>query len=73
MHDLLSNELAESTEYLPHDLKHLLFFEFLPLHQFLEIPVFAELGDDVEAVLGAEYVFELDDIGVVESLEQVDL
>lgn len=73
MHDFLPDELTEPAEYLPHDLKHLLLFELLAFHQFLEISVLAELSDDVEAVLGAEHVFELDNIGMVEPLQEVDL
>lgn len=73
MHDLLSNKLAEPTEDLSHDLEHLLLFELLPLHELFEITVLAKLSDDVETILGAENIFELDDIGVIETFEEVYL
>lgn len=73
MHDLLSNKFAETTEDLPHDLEYLILLELLPLHQLLQVSVFAEFRNDVETVLGAEDILKLDYVGVVESLQQIDL
>ena len=55
-----------------HDLKDLVFFEFLAFHEFLEITIFTKLGDDVETILGAEDILEPDNVGVVEPFQEVD-
>ena len=68
---LLADEFGEAGEDLAHHIEYLLFLEFFAFHELLEIAVFTELSDDVETVLGGEDVFELDDIGVVESLEEI--
>lgn len=68
-----ADEFSEATEDLSHDFEDFIFFEFSAFHEFLEVAVFAELGDDVEAVFGAQHIFELYYVRVVESLEKVDL
>lgn len=73
MHNFFPDKFAEATEDLPHDLEYLILLELLSLHQLLQIAILAEFCNDVETVLGAEHILELDYIGVVESLQQVDL
>ena len=63
----LSDEFCESAEYLPHNFEYLLFFEFFTFHEFFEISIFTKLGDDIQTILGAEYILELHDIGVIKT------
>lgn len=72
MHNLFSNKFTEPTEDLTHDFEYLILLELLSLHQFLQVSILAKFCDDVETVLGAEDILELDNIGMVESLQQVD-
>ena len=69
MYYFLSDEFCESAEYLSHYFEYLLFFEFFTFHEFFEISIFAKLGDDIETILGAEYILELDNIGVIKAFE----
>lgn len=71
MNDFFPDQFGESTEYLFHDLENFIFFELFSFHHLLEIAVFTKLGNDVKTVFGAEDIFELDDVGVIEPLEKV--
>ena len=73
MDDFLPYQFTEAVQDLPGNVEHFVLFELAALHELLQITVLAELGDDVETVFGAEDVFELDDVGVVEPFQQVDL
>ena len=73
MHYLLADEFGESPEDLLHDFENFVFLELFAFHEFLEVSVFAELGDDIEAVFGAEDILEAYDVGVIEAFEKVDL
>ena len=53
---------------MAHDIEDLIFFEFFTFHELFEIAIFAELGDYVQTVFGAENIFEFYDVGVVEPL-----
>ena len=53
MHNLLSNKLCKTSQYLSHDVKNLFLLKFLAFHKLLKITVFTELSDDVETILRA--------------------
>lgn len=72
MYDFLTNELCKSAKDLAHYVEDFILFEFFTFHQLLQITIFTELGDDVETVLRAEYIFEFDDVGMVEAFEKID-
>lgn len=63
------DEFVEAAEDLADDVEDLILFELLAFHHFLEVSVFAELGDDVQAIFGTQYVLELHNVGVVEPLQ----
>ena len=53
MHNFLPDEFSESIEDLFDDVDDFFFFELFSFHEFFEISVFAELGDDVETIFRA--------------------
>ena len=58
---------------MPHDFESLLLLYAFAFDGFLEVTVFTEFGYDVEAVFGAEDILELNDVGVIEPFEEVNL
>ena len=69
MYNLFPYQLAKPIHYLVHDLKRLLLFELLPLYQLFQVSILAELCDDIQAVFGAENVFELNNISMIKTLK----
>jgi len=53
MHYFLSDEFGEACKDLAHDIEDLVLLEFFAFHEFLEVAIFAELGDDVETIFRA--------------------
>lgn len=73
MNNFLSNKLTKPTKYLSHYFEYLFFFEFLPLHQFFQVSIFAKLCDDVKTIFRTQYILEFYYVGMVEPLEKINL
>ena len=73
MDDFLPDQLAEPVHDLVHDLEGLLLLELFALDQLFQVSIFAVLRDYVQGVFGTEHVLELDDVGVVEPFQEINL
>jgi hypothetical protein len=69
MHDFLLNELAESTNNLPDYLKSFIILEAFALYYFFEIAMLTKLSYYIQTILGAQYVFEPDNVGMIETFK----
>ena len=69
MYYLFPYQLAKPIHNLVHDLKRFLLFKLLPLYQLFQVSILAKLRDDIQAVFGAENVFELNNISMIKTLK----
>ena len=69
----LSNQLAKAIHDLVHDFEGLLLLELFAFYQLFKVAVLTVFSNDVKAVFGTEYIFELDNVRMVEPFEQINL
>jgi hypothetical protein len=65
--------LAKPTNNLPDNLKSLIILKPFALYHFFEVAMLAKFSYYIEAVLGAEYILKLDDVGMIETLKEIYL
>ncbi len=73
MNNFLSNKLAKAIHDLVHDFKGLLLLELFAFDQLFKVAVLTVFGNDVETIFGTEHVLELDNVGVIEPFEEINL
>ncbi len=69
----LSNQLAKAIHDLVHDFEGLLLLELFAFYQLFKVAVLTVFSNDVKTVFGTEYIFELDNVRMIEPLEQINL
>jgi hypothetical protein len=73
VNNFLSNKLAKAIHDLVHDFKGLLLLELFAFDQLFKVAVLTVFGNDVETIFGTEHVLELDNVGVIEPFEEINL
>ena len=69
----LSNQLAKAIHDLVHDFEGLLLLELFAFYQLFKVAVLTVFSNDVKTVFGTEYIFELDNVWMIEPFEQINL